>query len=50
MAKKIKITVVENGFDKEVEIEVPDEAGSWQKPSDMRVVTRANRASTASPK
>lgn len=40
MAKKIKITVVENGFDKEVEIEVPDEAGSWPKPEAMRVVNK----------
>ncbi len=42
MAKKIKITVVENGFDKEVEIEVPDEAGSWPKPEQMRVVTKSH--------
>ena len=40
MAKKIKITVVENGFDKEVEIEVPDEAGSWPKPDAMRLVNK----------
>ncbi|MBV9866344.1 MAG: xanthine dehydrogenase family protein molybdopterin-binding subunit [Abitibacteriaceae bacterium] len=40
MPKKMKITVVENGFDKEVEIEVPDEAGSWPKPDTMRVVNK----------
>nr|MDQ2731501.1 molybdopterin-dependent oxidoreductase [Armatimonadota bacterium] len=38
MPKKIKITIDENGFPKEIEIEVPDEAGSWQKPDTMRVV------------
>lgn len=38
MPRKIKITIDENGFPKEVEIEVPDEAGSWQKPDTMRVV------------
>jgi hypothetical protein len=47
MAKKIKITVVENGFDKEIEIEVPDEAGSWQKPRRCASCTSARHASTA---
>ncbi len=40
MPKKIKITVQEGGFDKEVEIEVPDEAGSWPKPEQMRIVSK----------
>jgi xanthine dehydrogenase YagR molybdenum-binding subunit len=38
MPRKVKITVNENGFEKEVEIEVPDEASSWPKPEAMRVV------------
>ena len=38
MSKKLKITVVENGFDKEVEVEVPDGAGTWAAPEAMRVV------------
>ncbi|MDQ3812436.1 MAG: xanthine dehydrogenase family protein molybdopterin-binding subunit [Armatimonadota bacterium] len=40
MPKKVKITINEGGFDKEVEIEVPDEAGSWPKPEAMRVVNK----------
>lgn len=42
MPKKMKITVVENGFDKEIEIEVPDEAGSWPKPENMRIVSKSH--------
>ncbi len=40
MPKKVKITVNEGGFDKEIEIEVPDEAASWPKPEQMRVVSK----------
>ena len=37
MPKKVKVTVVENGFEKEVEIEVPDGPPvSWGDPNTNR--------------
>ncbi|MBW3622968.1 MAG: xanthine dehydrogenase family protein molybdopterin-binding subunit [Armatimonadetes bacterium] len=35
---KVKITVVENGFDKEIEVEVPEGSASWTPPSESAVL------------
>src|SRR5215211_7351932 len=41
MPRKIKTTIVENGFEKEVEIEVPDGPPvSWGDPKQMRIVNK----------
>jgi len=35
---KIKVTVVENGFDKEIEVEVPEGSASWTPPDKSSVL------------
>ncbi len=35
---KIKVTIQENGIDREVEIEVPEGSASWPKPEEMQVL------------
>ena len=35
---KIKITVVENGFDKEIEVDVPEGSASWTMPAESSVL------------
>ncbi len=43
MPKKIKTVVVENGFEKEVEIEVPDgPPASWGDPRSLRILGKRN--------
>src|SRR5438445_5066689 len=44
MPRKIKATVVQNGIDKEIEVEVPDGPPvAWQKPSVMRILNKEIR-------
>src|SRR5438067_9926659 len=44
MPRKIKATVVQNGIDKEIEVEVPDGPPvAWQKPSEMRILNKEIR-------
>ncbi len=41
MPRKIKTTIVENGFEREVEIEVPDGPPvSWGDPKQMRILNK----------
>ena len=44
MPHKIKATVVQNGIEKEVEVEVPDGPPvAWQKPGEMRILGKEIR-------
>ena len=43
MPRKIKTTIVENGFEKEVEIEVPDgPPASWGSLESLRILGKRN--------
>jgi xanthine dehydrogenase YagR molybdenum-binding subunit len=42
MPKKIKTVITENGFEKEIEIEVPDASATWGDPSRLRILGKRN--------